>query len=75
MLKYFKYVYQLDKLKEAEVKDLLQQLGFDQNESKKMSTKIKNSTLHEIVDTTDIEGSQDSEKWMKSWRKSKREDG
>jgi len=36
-----------------------------------MSKEINKSTIHEIVDTTEIEGNRNAESWLRSWKQSK----
>lgn len=70
MMKYFKHSFELEKLREGEITEMLSNLGFDLKEAEEMSKEIKSSTLHELIDTTDIEGSKDSEAWLRSWKQS-----
>lgn len=70
MLRYFKHVFNMDKLTSQEISDVLKGLGFEAAAASSISRQVQRATVVELMDTTKIEGQKNEQEWMKCWNQS-----
>lgn len=71
LLKYFKYVFVLEKLNIGEIAMALDQLGFDGSSSMKIARHVESSTVSEITSVAKIQKTRNADSWIKCWNETK----